>query len=99
MSDTPYTVEIDRLVLTGLDLTPAQAERVRSRLAGELQALLARRRWGGSIADIDVERLDLPGVSFGEAQDDGRLASALAQRIAQALPGTGQAEPRRSEDG
>jgi hypothetical protein len=99
MKSPQYTVEIERLVLTGLDLTPAQAEQVRTRLAGELQTSLAQRSWVGGIADISVEQLDLPGVSFGPSQDCGGLAGALAQGIAQALPGTRQAAPRRAEDG
>jgi hypothetical protein len=95
MKGPQYTVEIDRLVLTGLDLTPAQAEQVRSRLAGELQTLLAGRRGGGDTAAIDLERVNLPALSPGEVQDHGRLASALARHIAGALPGTGGSAPRR----
>lgn len=94
-----YTVEIDRLVLTDLDLTPVQAEQVRSQLAGDLQAALAGRPWAGAPAASDLERVDLPAVSLAEALDAGRLASALAERIARAMPGTSQAQTRRSEDG
>jgi hypothetical protein len=99
MSGLPYTVEIDRLVLTGLDLTPAQAELVRARLAGELERLLTQRGWASDVADMRVARLDLPEVSLGEPPDEGRLAGMLAQRLAQALPGTRLAEPRSPGNG
>jgi hypothetical protein len=91
MKRPQYTVEIDRLVLADLDLTPAQAGQVRSRLAGELQTILAERLWAGDVAASDLERVDLPAVSLGEGQDPGRLADALARRLAGALPGTSQA--------
>lgn len=42
MNEPRYTIEIERLVLTGLDLTPWQAEGLRAQVAGELQRLLAQ---------------------------------------------------------
>jgi hypothetical protein len=95
MNGPRYTVDIDRLILTGLNLTPAQAEQVRSRLASELQTALAERPWAGDVAVGDLERVDLPAVSLGEARDTDQLASALARRLAGALPGTGDTPPRR----
>jgi hypothetical protein len=99
MNRLRYTVEIERLILTDLDLTPVQAEQVRSRLAGELQAALAGRHWVGNAADLDVEHLVLPTLSLGKAPGAGPLARALAGRIARALPGRGEAGPRRADDG
>jgi hypothetical protein len=47
------------------------------------------------VAVGDLERVDLPAVSLGEARDTDQLASALARRLAGALPGTGDTPPRR----
>jgi hypothetical protein len=94
MSDPRYSVaqaEIERLVLTGLDLTLGQAERLREQVADELQRTLARRAWSDQTS-ADVSRLSLPPLDLDIASgpgavDDGQLASKLARCIAQALPG------------
>ena len=79
MSAPRYTVEIERLVLTGLDLTPGQAESLRAQLAGELQRLLAQGSRSASASQSSLPPLDLAGTG-------DQLAAELAQHILQALP-------------
>lgn len=78
-------INIDRLVLTGLDLSPDQAQRLRSRLAQALQDELSRR--GSSIRTADAGRLALPPLSPAEVADSGRLAGKLARQLADSLTG------------
>ncbi len=63
-------VEIDRLVLIGLDLSDRQAEGLREQITTELQDRLAR----GS-----------QGTTSGEARLGANLAADVADRIAGAL--------------
>ncbi len=81
MNEPRYTVEIERLVLTGLDLTPGQAERLRAQVAGELQRLLVQGRQPASGHPS-------PGSGLALSQTKGQgLAGQVAQQIAEALPG------------
>ncbi len=90
-----YIVEIDRLILTGLDLTPAQAEQVRTLLATELEARLAAPVLADDAVRLDQDRLTLPALSPADSADPRRLAGALAGRIVGALPGSAPRRPRR----
>lgn len=64
------TVKIDRIVLTGLDLSSRQAEGLRERIAAELQDRLAR---------------GAEGTTSGEVRPGGNLAADVADRIAGTL--------------
>jgi hypothetical protein len=64
------TVKIDRIILTGLDLSSRQAEGLREQIAAELQDRLAR----GS-----------QGTTDGEVRIGGNLAADVADRIAGTL--------------
>ena len=64
------TVNIDRLVLIGLDLSDRQAERLRQQITAELQDRLAQ----GS-----------QGTTGGEVRTGPNLAADVADRIAGTL--------------
>lgn len=64
------SVRIDRIVLTGLDLSSRQAEGLREQIAAELQDRLAR---------------GAEGSVGGEVRTGGNLAADVADRIAGAL--------------
>ncbi|HEV2851611.1 MAG TPA: hypothetical protein VHC97_02290 [Thermoanaerobaculia bacterium] len=64
------TVNIDRLVLTGLDLSDRQAEGLRQQIAAELQERIVQ----GS-----------EGKTGGEVRTGAHLAGDVADRIAGAL--------------
>ncbi len=80
------SVEIDRIILDGLDVTPDRAERIRRLVAVRLGAALAE-------SDLDylsingIPHLAAPPLEQGAAHDDGRLAGNLAQSIRRAIAG------------
>lgn len=83
MSDPIRTVEIDRIVLTGLDVTPDRAEHIRALVEAALRQRLAQGEWpDGPTA---VRHLEAPAMHVVGSHDDGRLAGGLAGGIAQAI--------------
>jgi len=87
MSDRVHSVEIDRIRLTGLKITPERAERVRGLVEAELQRLLERGGWPESLASGEVSRLSAPTWHVDIPHSDSHLANGLAQSIAQTLRG------------
>jgi hypothetical protein len=81
-----YRVTIDRLALTGLGLTPLQAEQLVRQVTEALQQRLAA---GGAPAEgREIDRLALPPTQW-----DGRsqpLAECLASSLADAISGAEQ---------
>ena len=94
MNDPVRTVEIERIRLTGLEVTPERAEGIRALVEVELQRLLRRERWAISLSGSEVSRLDAPMMHVHSSHSDAHLANGLAQSIAQTLQGA-----RRSEEG
>lgn len=85
---TNSTLTIDRLIVTDLDLTTAQAEALRGQLAASLQRAAAQRKWSPAAATVQADRVRLPDVQVG---DNGRIpANDIAQNLVQALPGTSE---------
>lgn len=85
---TNFTLTIDRLIVTDLDHTAAQAEALQGQLAASLQRAAAQRKWSPAAATVQSDRLRLPDVQVG---DNGRLPVAdIAQNLVQALPGTSE---------
>ena len=89
MSDPVHSVEIDRIRLTGLEVTPERAERVRAMVEAELQRLLTQDGWPEGSAGGEVSRLDAPMMHVGTPHNDTHLASCLAHSIARILQGAG----------
>ena len=87
MSDPVHSVEIDRIRLTGLEITPERAEHVRGLVEAELQHLLERGGWPESLASGEVSRLDAATMHVDGSHSDSQLASGLAQSIFQTLRG------------
>ena len=85
---TNFTVTIDRLILTDLDLTPTEAEALRGQLASSLQQALSRREFSSEWQPVQVDRLRLANIQTGR---NGQVpANDIAQRLVQALPGRNQ---------
>ena len=83
---THFTITIDHLVLTDLDLMPTQIEGLREQLASALQQELVQREWSSTATTLRSDRVRLPDVRVGT---NGRLSTTnLARHLAQALPGT-----------
>jgi hypothetical protein len=95
MSETRYRIEIDRIILEGLDFAPARAEGIRRLIEAELHALLVR----GDVAQVagssEAVRLAAPTMGSGDLRSDRQLASALARSVAQAVRVA--AEPQAKE--
>lgn len=83
-------IEIDRIILEGLDLDPTRAETIRSMLELELQDIIARDWQGermrhGISMTKDLDRLDAGELNLAEAHNDNLIARNLAVSIADAL--------------
>jgi hypothetical protein len=92
MSDPVLSVAIDRIRLTGLEVTPEGAERLRGRVEVELQRLLERERWPEGLFDGEVSRLDAPTMHVDTSHGDYHVANRVARSIAQSLGGVGNQE-------
>ena len=82
-----HTIEIDRIVLTDLGVTPERAERLPALVEVELQRLLAQDGWPDGLASGEVNHLEAPPMHLAQPQTDSRLANGLAQSIAQTVRG------------
>jgi hypothetical protein len=87
MSEPVHTVEIDRIGLTGLEVTPERAGRIRAMVEAELQRLLTQEGWLEGLVGGEVSRLDAPTRQVDRPHSDAHLANGLARSIAQTLRG------------
>ena len=87
MSDVAHRVEIERIVLNDLDVTPDRAERIRALVEIELQRALAQGDWPDGLEGSDVCHLDAPAIHVAEPHADGHLAGDVAHSIAQTVRG------------
>lgn len=77
-------IDIDRVVLDGLEITPEQADRLRSLLEAEL----ARRLGSGSLMSLKAQQAshrEAPPVQFDRAGGMERLATDLASSVMDAI--------------
>lgn len=90
-----FRVEIDRLVLDGLELTPAEAEQLRSEVATELAKLLgvAQRSWPLASGKIYRQRFTVQTPLV--AAETGAWQATFASQVAQGLAGSVQVALRR----
>ena len=80
-------LNIDRIILSDLDLTPVRAELIREMLGAELKSLLERQGLPDGVATKEVSCLSAPVLHLENQQNDFHVASSLAQSIAKALWG------------
>jgi hypothetical protein len=78
-------IEVERLILRGLNMTPERGERLRALVEAELQKKMAQEVLpesliGGELSEQDRRSIDLPDFN-----DDRWLASSVAERIAEGL--------------
>jgi hypothetical protein len=91
MSRPAHTIDIDRIILTDLDVTPDQAEHIRALIEAELLNLLGREGLpehlasGGEMAHLIAEPMHMAA-----AHNDRHLASGVAQHIFRALSAAGR---------
>ena len=80
------TVNIDRLMLEGLDMTPAEAERFRASVASALEYELKGQGLATGKAGSKVSRLVAPTSAVSNfGTESGMLARNVAQSIARSL--------------
>jgi hypothetical protein len=89
-----FRVDIDRIVLTGLEVTPDRAEHIRILVETGLQRQLQREGLPQSLRSAEVGRLHPPEVRLAEPQSDSSLAGALTKNISNALRNAGPSGSR-----
>ncbi len=94
MNDPVRTVEIDRITLTGLEVTPDRAEHIRTQVEAELRRRLQREGLPQGLAGGQVSRLHAPEMHLAEPHSDSSVAGALAGSISHALRDTGSSGRR-----
>ncbi len=87
MSRSVHTIEIDRIVLSGIELKQDRAERIRTMVEIELQRMLEREGLSESLVGEEISRLDMPEIYLTKPYDEEEIASCLAMSIYQALLG------------
>jgi hypothetical protein len=85
MVDPGGSVEIDRIRLHGLELTPERAERVRLLIEVELGRLLTREEYGERLTAAEVSSVSAPALNVNPAHNESQFAGGLARSIAQGL--------------
>jgi hypothetical protein len=89
VNDPVRTVEIDRLTLTGLEVTPDRAEHIRTQLEAELQHRLLREGVPQGLSGGRVNHVHAPEIHLAGPHGDGAVAGALAGSIYHALRDAG----------
>jgi hypothetical protein len=79
------TVEIDRIVLRGLDVAPHRAEYIRALVEMELQHQLMKSNMINGLEERDVSHMEAQPVRLVQPQHEGCLSKQVAQSIMQAL--------------
>ncbi len=90
MKSRPHTVEIDRIVLKGLNVRPGRAERIRALVEANLENLFEREGMLNGPASGNVGILGAPARDVNANQSESRLAMDLARSIAAAVGGSRQ---------
>ncbi len=85
MSNLTVKLDIQRIVLSGLDLAPDRLNHIQKLVSLELQILLERQGQINTLPRGEVRHLQLPRIDLVDPQNDNLLAGTLAQSIAQAL--------------
>jgi hypothetical protein len=89
MSKPAHTIDIDRIILTDLDVTPERAERIRALIEIELQRLLDGQGVVDGLAGGELPYLPAPPLALSGQNNDLHLAGGLARSVAQSLRGLG----------
>jgi hypothetical protein len=82
-------IEIERILLSGIDVTPERAYRLRGLVAAELRRLLEQEGLEMRGRSAMVRSITATPLPSAEAADDRHLATGLARRIVQSLRETG----------
>ena len=85
MSQYVNSIEINRIVLSGIELKQDRAERIRTIVEIELQRMLEREGLSESLVGKEVSRLEMPEIYLTKPYDEEEIVSCLAMSIYRAL--------------
>ena len=85
MSQYVNSIEINRIVLSGIELKQDRAERIRTMVEIELQRMLEREGLSESLVGKEVSRLEMPEIYLTKPYDEEEIVSCLAMSIYRAL--------------
>ena len=83
------SIDIDRIILTDLELSPDRAESIRDLLQIELQRLLENENIPDNITSGEISGMDTQDLDLNETQSDLYLANSLALSIVRTLQSVG----------
>ena len=83
MNSPRYVIDIDRLILTDMEISPERAEQLRGRVEIELQRRLERTP--PSRESIRNAPIRVPAISVARSVGDRQLASHIARGIARSM--------------
>ncbi|MCC7173995.1 MAG: hypothetical protein IT159_02270 [Bryobacterales bacterium] len=86
MSRESRRIVIGRIVLDGVDLSPAQQDAFRSRLAGELERRLAED-WVDGLAERHRGEVRPPSMELAAGAQPADIAVQVASRVVEGLKG------------
>ena len=93
-------VEIDEIVMSDIDLSPAQAEVLRSTVSVELAAMFSRQRtqaWSGN-RGLSTDDFVAPAIQLDTVPRPEQIGRQLADSIFQILNTTSNPTDRSSDD-
>lgn len=79
------TIDIERIVLTDLDIGPLAPQELHWRIESELEKELHFFDFQETIINKGVDKVQSPGIEKRDAQDSSMLASIVAKRISSAI--------------
>jgi hypothetical protein len=85
VSERSLVIAIDRVVLSGIAITPERAERFRALLTSELAWHLQQRDPSALLGRAMPDRLAASAIQLGEEGGDRAAASLLARSIADSV--------------
>jgi len=89
MSGPAFRVDIDRIVLSGLEVTLDRAEHIRTLVETGLQRQLQREGLPQGMAGGRVKSLHAPEMHLAEPHSDSSVAGALTKNISHVLRNAG----------
>lgn len=93
MTGREHTVDVDRIVLTDLEVVPGRARCIRRLIEAELQRILEREGLPDGLTDREVH-FPGPPMQLVEVHNEACLADGVALSIAHALRDAGSLETR-----
>ena len=82
-------IDIDQIVLDGMDVRPDRAEWIKEMVEVELRRILQREGLLDDLARTGIPSLSLPTIHLSETANGGQLVGNITSNIVQALQSIG----------